>query len=125
MRPPVSSVILVSLLLSACHPLSLPWEKKETKSNATLLPAENALGVLIGLNESQVSQRLGLPVRTGDASPATVWEYQRDRCRLTLYFYLDLQTEKKQTLVYDLESEEDTESARRQCVRTFLSYHGN
>jgi hypothetical protein len=57
---------------------------------------------LLGLDAEEVRFVLGLPDRTREANPATVWSYDSGACSLDLFFYMDLGSQKHRVLAYDV-----------------------
>ena len=65
-------------------------------------PPSLAPDVVIGLDEEQTEILLGKPGEIKAQPPATVWEYRMQGCALDLYFYVDLASQKRKVLTYDL-----------------------
>lgn len=72
---------------------------------------------LLGLTPEAVRALLGEPAGRREQSPATVWAYGGGDCRLELYFYYDLETQRRRTLAYDVYAGDGSDAARRLCLR--------
>ena len=80
---------------------------------------------LIGIEPVDAMGLLGVPEDIRDDPPAQVWAYQRDGCRLEIYFYLDLESDNLRSLTYELEAGEPSEAARQACLTRLLTPEGD
>ena len=80
--------------------------------------------VLIGADEVGVHSRLGPPATMREQPPSTVWVYGDDVCRLSVFFFLDVNSDKLRVLSYELKVVDDTETGQTQCLQR-LGIKGN
>ena len=81
----------------AASPATPESPKEAPVKTAGLVPQK-----LIGLDQRQVQDLLGVANRTREVSPAVVWEYRTKGCGLDVFFYLDLASQRFRALAYDI-----------------------
>jgi hypothetical protein len=83
------------------------------KPQGSLLDPE----ALIGSNEAEVTEALGLPNDTRTEAPATIWRYGDNNCGLDLYYYLDVSGNSLRVLNYQVRTAENGSMTPRDCLR--------
>lgn len=132
--------VCVAVGLAACAELSAPDEgaeltppaeaeasmaapEDEADTQIAVIPARKPLAspldpeALIGSNEAEVTEALGLPNDTRTEAPATIWSYGDGECGLDLYYYLDVSGNSLRVLNYRVRMAEDGDVTRRDCLR--------
>ena len=66
---------------------------------------------LVGLDKVAIEQMFGAPQFITIAQPATVWSWEQDGCRMRLFFYPDIATQKFRALTYEISAEKPTKNA--------------
>ena len=57
---------------------------------------------LVGMDEPMVEATLGLPSTARDVPPAIIWHYLANDCVVSVYFYLNLESQVFQVLRYEI-----------------------
>jgi hypothetical protein len=65
---------------------------------AAIPKAARAAADVVGLTEDEIEMLLGPPKSRAVAEPARIREYESTLCRIRLYLYVDLKTEKYKVL---------------------------
>jgi len=96
-------------------PPPLPRVKPVPPPAAAAIPqAASVSADIVGLTEDELETLLGPPKSTAVAEPARIREYESTLCRIRLYLYVDLKTEKYKVLhVTTNPAELDTTETRR------------
>ena len=66
---------------------------------------------LVGLDKEAIEQMFGAPQSVTIAQPATVWAWERDGCRMRLFFYPDIAAQKLRALTYEISADQPTKNA--------------
>ena len=81
------------------RPPPLPRVKPKPPATAAVIPQAASLSAdVVGLTEDELEAMLGPPKSAAVAEPARIREYESTLCRIRLYLYVDLKTEKYKVL---------------------------
>ncbi|MCP4328557.1 MAG: hypothetical protein GY791_09000 [Alphaproteobacteria bacterium] len=87
--------------------------------------ADDAYGAdpeeLIGRNERQVKATLGTPAAQRDVPPAKIWHYSEDDCVISVYFYLNLESQVFQALRYEIVERPRSAIEGRECYAMLVA----
>jgi len=73
---------------------------------------------LVGKNQGDIRDLLGVPTTVQNAAPATIWRYTAQACSLDIFFYMDLGTNTLRALTYDTKLAENAanDDATSRCL---------
>ncbi|MCC7049818.1 MAG: hypothetical protein IT562_24135 [Alphaproteobacteria bacterium] len=82
-------------------------------------PPSNLPSKLVGLNESQLVAVLGTPTESETRAPGKVWHYRKANCTLSISLYPEVQSQTFRSLAYEVTSNDDSASRKRDCLRQY------
>ncbi len=68
---------------------------------------------IVGISEYEVASLFGFPEKVMERPPAVVWRYSSQKCHLSLFFYMDVNTDSLRVLTYEVEPEKEIAA---QCI---------
>ena len=74
---------------------------------------------LIGRDEAAVNSMIGAPASTRNDGSAMIWSYRTVGCSLEIFFFLDVQSNTRRVLSYDLKAEAADADAPDLCYAQF------
>ncbi len=74
---------------------------------------------LVGRDESAVSSMIGAPATTRNDGSAMIWSYRAPGCALDVFFFLDVQSNTRRVLSYDLKADAPDAEAADRCYAQF------
>jgi hypothetical protein len=72
---------------------------------------------LVGLDETEMRARMGEPTTVREEPPAVVWRYASGICRMDLYFYHSVKTNKQHALTYVVGTTRAVGDAGAYCLK--------
>ncbi len=108
---------------AAAKPDSKPIEeaaKAEPAPVATPAPPSGDVN-LMGKSEGQVRAMLGPPTSVEERAPGKTWHYRDGQCSVDVQLYPDVQTRQFGTLAYKVNSDDNSDEGRRECLARFRS----
>jgi hypothetical protein len=113
---------------AATTPAAKPDAAKPTEEAAKSEPAPAATPSppsqdvnLMGKNEGQVRTLLGAPTSVEERAPGKTWHYQDGQCSVDVQLYPDVQTRQYGTLAYKVNSNDNSDEGRRECLARLRS----
>ena len=81
---------------------------------------------LVGLGESQVTDKLGLPGDVRQEGAAMIWRYSAAGCWMDVFFFADLATGDRRVLTYEIDTRQmgDKPDAAGRCLQLIQSQAG-
>lgn len=76
---------------------------------------------LMGKSEGQVRTLLGPPTSVEERAPGKTWHYRDGECSVDVQLYPDVQTRQYGTLAYKVNSDDNSDEGRRECLARFRS----
>jgi hypothetical protein len=76
---------------------------------------------LMGKNEGQVRAILGPPTSVEERAPGKTWHYRDGQCSVDVQMYPDVKTRQFGTLAYKVNSDDNSDEGRRECLARFRS----
>jgi len=76
---------------------------------------------LMGKSEGQVRTLLGPPTSVEERAPGKTWHYRDGQCSVDVQLYPDVQTRQYGTLAYKVNSDDNSDEGRRECLARFRS----
>jgi hypothetical protein len=76
---------------------------------------------LMGKSEGQVRAMLGPPTSVEERAPGKTWHYRDGQCSVDVQLYPDVQTRQFGTLAYKVNSDDNSDEGRRECLARFRS----
>lgn len=74
---------------------------------------------LVGRDEAAVSTMIGQPASTRNDGSAMIWSYRAAGCSLDVFFFLDVQSNTRRVLSYDLKADSTDADAADRCYAQF------
>lgn len=74
---------------------------------------------LVGRDEAAVSSMIGKPASTRNDGSAMIWSYRATGCALDVFFFLDVQSNTRRVLSYDLKADSPDVDAADRCYAQF------
>ena len=74
---------------------------------------------LVGRDEAAVSGMIGQPASTRNDGSAMIWSYRTAGCSLDVFFFLDVQSNTRRVLSYDLKADAPDPEAADRCYAQF------
>jgi hypothetical protein len=113
----------------APRPAASKPEAKQTEEAAKSEPAPPAATPtppsqdvnLMGKSEGQVRTLLGPPTSVEERAPGKTWHYRDGQCSVDVQLYPDVQTRQYGTLAYKVNSDDNSDEGRRECLARFRS----
>ncbi len=85
-------------------------------------PAPSSQDVnLMGKSEGQVRAMLGPPTSVEERAPGKTWHYRDGQCSVDVQMYPDVKTRQFGTLAYKVNSNDNSDEGRRECLARFRS----
>lgn len=111
---------------AAAKPDSKPTEEAAKSESATVAaPATSAPPSqdvnLMGKSEGQVRAMLGPPTSVEERAPGKTWHYRDGQCSVDVQMYPDVKTRQFGTLAYKVNSDDNSDEGRRECLARFRS----
>jgi hypothetical protein len=94
--------------------------KSEPAPAATPAPSSPDVN-LMGKSEGQVRSILGPPTSVEERAPGKTWHYRDGQCSVDVQLYPDVQTRQFGTLAYKVNSNDNSDEGRRECLARFRS----
>ena len=95
---------------------------KSDPAPAAATPAPPSPDVnLMGKSEGQVRSILGPPTSVEERAPGKTWHYRDGQCSVDVQLYPDVQTRQYGTLAYKVNSNDNSDEGRRECLARFRS----
>jgi hypothetical protein len=94
--------------------------KSEPAPAATAAPSSPDVN-LMGKSEGQVRSILGPPTSVEERAPGKTWHYRDGQCSVDVQLYPDVQTRQFGTLAYKVNSNDNSDEGRRECLARFRS----
>jgi len=76
---------------------------------------------LMGKSEGQVRAMLGPPTSVEERAPGKTWHYRDGQCSVDVQLYPDVQTRQFGTLAYKVNTDDNSDEGRRECLARFRS----
>lgn len=96
--------------------------KAEPPAAAPATPAPPSQDVnLMGKSEGQVRDILGPPTSVEERAPGKTWHYRDGQCSVDVQMYPDVKTRQFGTLAYKVNSNDNSDEGRRECLARFRS----
>ena len=76
---------------------------------------------LMGKSEGQVRALLGPPTSVEERAPGKTWHYRDGQCSVDVQMYPDVKTRQFGTLAYKVNSNDNSDEGRRECLARFRS----
>jgi hypothetical protein len=76
---------------------------------------------LMGKSEGQVRAILGPPTSVEERAPGKTWHYRDGQCSVDVQMYPDVKTRQFGTLAYKVNSDDNSDEGRRECLARFRS----
>jgi hypothetical protein len=76
---------------------------------------------IVGLDEAQLRDVMGVPASADDSAPGKVWRYHKGGCTLSIALYPDVKTRVFHALTYEVTSNEHGTGTDRLCRTQFAS----
>jgi hypothetical protein len=76
---------------------------------------------LMGKNEGQVRAMLGPPTSVEERAPGKTWHYRDGQCSVDVQMYPDVKTRQFGTLAYKVNTDDNSDEGRRECLARFRS----
>lgn len=110
----------------AAKPDSKPTEEAAKSEPASVaVPATSAPPSqdvnLMGKSEGQVRAMLGPPTSVEERAPGKTWHYRDGQCSVDVQMYPDVKTRQFGTLAYKVNSNDNSDEGRRECLARFRS----
>ncbi|HLG45240.1 MAG TPA: hypothetical protein VKY24_03275 [Reyranella sp.] len=111
---------------AATKPESKPTEEAAKSepapvaSSATPSPPSQDVN-LMGKSEGQVRAMLGPPTSVEERAPGKTWHYRDGQCSVDVQMYPDVKTRQFGTLAYKVNSDDNSDEGRRECLARFRS----
>jgi hypothetical protein len=108
---------------AAAKPEAKPTEeaaKSEPATVATPAPPSEDVN-LMGKSEGQVRAILGPPTSVEERAPGKTWHYRDGQCSVDVQMYPDVKTRQFGTLAYKVNSDDNSDEGRRECLARFRS----
>jgi hypothetical protein len=110
---------------AAAKPDAKPTEEAKsgpapTVAAATPSPPSQDVN-LMGKSEGQVRGLLGPPTSVEERAPGKTWHYRDGQCSVDVQLYPDVQTRQFGTLAYKVNSDDNSDEGRRECLARFRS----
>jgi len=110
----------------AAKPDSKPTEEAAKSESAPVAapatPAPPSQDVnLMGKSEGQVRAMLGPPTSVEERAPGKTWHYRDGQCSVDVQMYPDVKTRQFGTLAYKVNSNDNSDEGRRECLARFRS----
>lgn len=80
---------------------------------------------LIGKAPEDAERMLGPPTAVADVPPARSWTWEVTGCRLHVFYYLDLTTNRMKALAYDMEVQSTLPNAVQRCFSRLKAKRGD
>ena len=110
---------------AAAKPAAKPTEeaaKSEPAASTPATPTPPSGDVnLMGKSEGQVRTLLGPPTSVEERAPGKTWHYRDGQCSVDVQLYPDVQTRQYGTLAYKVNSDDNSDEGRRECLARFRS----
>ena len=121
--PSYSSQARVVPRPAAPKPDSKPTEEaKSEPAPPTAISAPPSQDVnLMGKSEGQVRAILGPPTSVEERAPGKTWHYRDGQCSVDVQMYPDVKTRQFGTLAYKVNSDDNSDEGRRECLARFRS----
>jgi len=78
---------------------------------------------LLGMSTGAVTAELGAPAAQRDEPPAHVWRYTTDFCSLDVFFFLDMTSDSRRVLAYDIQIIDGRSEDELLCYREIEKRH--
>jgi len=75
----------------------------------------------MGKSEGQVRAMLGPPTSVEERAPGKTWHYRDGQCSVDVQMYPDVKTRQFGTLAYKVNSDDNSDEGRRECLARFRS----
>ena len=99
-----------------------PTEEAAKSEPAPATPAPSSPDVnLMGKSEGQVRSILGPPTSVEERAPGKTWHYRDGQCSVDVQLYPDVQTRQFGTLAYKVNSNDNSDEGRRECLARLRS----
>jgi hypothetical protein len=96
--------------------------KAEPPAAVPATPAPPSQDVnLMGKSEGQVRAILGPPTSVEERAPGKTWHYRDGQCSVDVQMYPDVKTRQFGTLAYKVNSNDNSDEGRRECLARFRS----
>lgn len=76
---------------------------------------------LMGKSEGQVRAMFGPPTSVEERAPGKTWHYRDGQCSVDVQMYPDVKTRQFGTLAYKVNSDDNSDEGRRECLARFRS----
>jgi hypothetical protein len=113
---------------AAPRPAAAKPDTKSTEETAKAEPAPVATPAppsqdvnLMGKSEGQVRAMLGPPTSVEERAPGKTWHYRDGQCSVDVQMYPDVKTRQFGTLAYKVNSDDNSDEGRRECLARFRS----
>ncbi|MBS0522788.1 MAG: hypothetical protein JSS04_04050 [Proteobacteria bacterium] len=111
---------------AAAKPDSKPTEEAaKSESEPVVAPATTAPPSqdvnLMGKSEGEVRAMLGPPTSVEERAPGKTWHYRDGQCSVDVQMYPDVKTRQFGTLAYKVNSDDNSDEGRRECLARFRS----